>query len=238
MDDESLNLFFKGFKDAFDFEGKASREEFVVFWAYLIAINITIFLLSFVIPIFLTVYIFWNIFIAIPGLSILVRRLRDAGRSPYNLFFLLIPLAGLIYIGFLTLQSSSSTDKTQKHINKFLSNFGKPIGIISAFILVTFVLVIYHDPLRGECGKYSREYKKIVQEEVESIISFESRFNAESKECFVQIRAYDSVKGRLEIVDVVRDIFNNKTIFVNQSCGNNISCSEVEEERERVFYGK
>lgn len=240
MNDESLNLFFKGFKRAFDFEGKTSREELVVFWSYLIAINVAIVLLSLAVPIFSIVYILWNLFIAVPGLSMLIRRLRDAGKSPYNLFFLLIPFIGLIYVAYLVFQPpvrKVDQDK-QKNNDKFSDGSGRIIAAVIIFSLTIFALIFYYDPLRGECAKYSREYKRIVQEDVKSIILFKSRFDSKTKECWVQVRAYDSIGGRLEMVDLVKDIFNNKTVFINRSCGQRISCIEVEKERERIFYGK
>ena len=51
---------------------------------------------------------FFGLAIFIPGLAVLVRRLRDAGKSWTNIFWVLLPLAGIIVLLVLLLQPSKT----------------------------------------------------------------------------------------------------------------------------------
>lgn len=48
----------------------------------------------------------WSIVVLLPSLAVAVRRLRDAGHGWGHLFWLLLPLAGLIIIAVLCAQPS------------------------------------------------------------------------------------------------------------------------------------
>ena len=96
-------------KRYFDFEGKSTRTQFwmVVLFDLLIGLVVGLFAL---IPgakkIFDVIDYIWSIVNLIPGLAISVRRLRDAGKSWTNLFWMLLPLVGWIILIVLFCQPS------------------------------------------------------------------------------------------------------------------------------------
>lgn len=52
----------------------------------------------------------WGIAVLLPNLAVMVRRLRDAGRGWKNVFWLLIPIAGLIVLVIYWLEPSAVKD--------------------------------------------------------------------------------------------------------------------------------
>jgi uncharacterized membrane protein YhaH (DUF805 family) len=50
----------------------------------------------------------WSISVLLPNLAVAVRRLRDAGRGWANLFWLLVPIAGLVVLAIYWTQPSTT----------------------------------------------------------------------------------------------------------------------------------
>jgi len=54
----------------------------------------------------------WSLVVLLPGLSVAARRLHDVGRPATNLFYLLIPIAGIIMV-LIWLTKESVVGKNQ-----------------------------------------------------------------------------------------------------------------------------
>ena len=82
-------------KHFFDFSGKETRK---VYWLFVL----NCFIVSFIIGLISSTlsYIF-SLVVLIPSLGILVRRLRDAGFSPWLALLLLVPVVGWIIVVIL-----------------------------------------------------------------------------------------------------------------------------------------
>ena len=80
-------------KHFFDFGGKENRKVFWLFWLNCFIVSFILGLISSTIS-----YIF-SLVVLLPSLGILVRRLRDAGFSPWWALLLLIPgIGGIILL--------------------------------------------------------------------------------------------------------------------------------------------
>ena len=89
-----VNMYFLDIikKHYFDFGGKEGRK---VFWLYVLNCFIVSLILSFIWGPLVTIFALAVLF---PGLGILVRRLRDAGFSPWWMLLLLIGIGGIILL--------------------------------------------------------------------------------------------------------------------------------------------
>jgi uncharacterized membrane protein YhaH (DUF805 family) len=103
------------FKNALNFSGKSTRREYwmAVLVNVLVAFGLFVFALPFIkdIDLFLTVFTcvdsLYEIIIFIPMLSLMTRRLRDAGRSAFSLCWLFLPPFGwIILLCYLVMPSS------------------------------------------------------------------------------------------------------------------------------------
>jgi len=92
-----------------EFTGPAERAEFW-WWALFNALVLSAFNLLNVFPIGENAYLgsvlagLWSIAILLPNLAVAVRRLRDAGNHWGNLFWILVPVAGIIVLVVLWAQ--------------------------------------------------------------------------------------------------------------------------------------
>ncbi|MGK4566330.1 DUF805 domain-containing protein [Flavobacterium sp. 3HN19-14] len=94
-----------------NFSGRARRSEYWYFVLANILICIVLFGLMFAVGggiksvgaglIFLILYVVYALFVFIPSLSVLVRRLHDVGKSGWYYFIQLIPVIGGIWLLFL-----------------------------------------------------------------------------------------------------------------------------------------
>lgn len=103
------------FRKYADFEGRASRPEFwwFVLFATLVSAALGAFNLatpSGVIAIGSSLASVWGIATIVPTLAVATRRLRDAGRRWTELFWLLIPIAGLIVLAIHLSEPSKADD--------------------------------------------------------------------------------------------------------------------------------
>jgi len=106
-----------GFRHYADFTGRAGRSEF---WWWILFTALVSAALS-AIPVW-TIQMpdggvrygnsftsVWSIVVLLPTLGLIVRRLRDAGHGWGNLFWLLVPVAGLIILAVLCARPSQET---------------------------------------------------------------------------------------------------------------------------------
>ncbi len=122
-----MNYYLSAFKNYVNFSGKATRTEF---W-FFVLFNFLIFVLFSIITDFLTYSIFpflgeiinsliflFSLFLVIPSISIMVRRLNDAGISGWMVLLILIPFIGIIVLFILFLLGSTDESANIKEIAK------------------------------------------------------------------------------------------------------------------------
>ena len=86
-----------------EFTGRASRPEFWWFVLFTVVVGSALGALNFSTPsgifaVGTTLASVWSIITLVPSLAVAVRRLRDAGRRWTELFWLLLPIAGIIVL--------------------------------------------------------------------------------------------------------------------------------------------
>lgn len=91
------------FRKYADFTGRATRAEFWWFALFSTIVSSALGALNLatpegVIAVGSSLAGVWSIAVLVPSLAVAVRRLRDTGRSWTNLFWLLLPLVGLIVL--------------------------------------------------------------------------------------------------------------------------------------------
>ncbi|MCR3906455.1 MAG: DUF805 domain-containing protein [Tenericutes bacterium] len=117
--DHPFSLYQLMWSKSFDFENKSNKTEFI--WAMFVHFVIFAILITFShieMTIGITeygiigssIFVVYFIFSYVPTISLMRRRLRDAGRSGANLWLLLIPFAGWIALTVLLFSNSSNID--------------------------------------------------------------------------------------------------------------------------------
>lgn len=86
-----------------EFNGRASRSEF---WWFALFVTLVASALGYISEVLASVFL---IAILLPFLAAGARRLRDSDNSPWWLLFLLVPIGGIITLGILWAQPSTST---------------------------------------------------------------------------------------------------------------------------------
>ncbi|MCM3617018.1 DUF805 domain-containing protein [Sutcliffiella horikoshii] len=110
-----MNWYLEGFRNYFNFSGRARRKEywiftivnFLIFWSVLYLLDITV-------PSDLVAIIFASVFLLvtlIPSLSVMIRRLHDIGKSGWWYFIVLIPIAGAITLFVFTCMESEPDNR-------------------------------------------------------------------------------------------------------------------------------
>ena len=92
-----------------DFSGRARRKEYWFFILFNSIFLSLIMLFSFLMGLFLfgfIAYLIYSIFIFIPSLAVLVRRLHDIGKTGWFFLITLIPIAGAVWLLILLLTES------------------------------------------------------------------------------------------------------------------------------------
>ncbi len=91
-----------GFRNYAQFEGRAGLAEFWWFFLFVTLVGVGLGSLDSIAPAFLTIGSglagLWSIGVLLPTLGLAVRRLRDGGNSWPQLFWLLVPIAGVIVL--------------------------------------------------------------------------------------------------------------------------------------------
>lgn len=107
------------FRKYAEFTGRATRPEF--WWFILFSTLVSMALGSLnvitqhgVIDVGSSLSAVWSIGVLVPTLAVAVRRLRDAGRSWTQLFWLLLPLAGLIVL--IVMLSEPSRSESERSV--------------------------------------------------------------------------------------------------------------------------
>jgi len=102
------------FRKYAEFMGRAARDEFW-WWALFNVLVVGALNLFNVIRIGDNAYLgsllagLWGIAVLLPSLAVAVRRLRDAGHGWGNLFFVLVPIAGIVVLIVLWAQPTKET---------------------------------------------------------------------------------------------------------------------------------
>jgi uncharacterized membrane protein YhaH (DUF805 family) len=91
---------------SFDYTGRSKRSEYWYFFLANLLLSIVLLVLSAFSSVVGWVYSLWTVATVIPGLSLCVRRLRDAGKPWGWLFISLVPLVGAIWLIWLFIQPS------------------------------------------------------------------------------------------------------------------------------------
>ena len=102
---ESIVLCFSKYAD---FNGRASRSEF---WWFALFVTLVTGALTYLSEAVASVFL---IAVLLPLLAVGARRLHDTGRSPWNLLYLLVPVGGIVILGFMWAEAPASplTEKT------------------------------------------------------------------------------------------------------------------------------
>ena len=102
-----MNWYLAVLKKYAEFNGRARRQEYWMFFLFNIIFGIAASILDFIfgtISVFNTIY---SLAVLIPGIAVSVRRLHDTGKSGWMLLLALIPIIGWIWL--LVLMVSDST---------------------------------------------------------------------------------------------------------------------------------
>lgn len=90
-----------------EFSGRASRPEF---WWFALAVTLMTAALTYLSE---TVASVFGVLILLPFLAVGARRLRDVGKSPWWLFFLLVPVGGLVILGYYWAQPAIDAEPAE-----------------------------------------------------------------------------------------------------------------------------
>jgi len=118
-----MKYYINGIKNYALFSGRASRQEFWMFFLFNLMFAVLAMILDHIFGTTFTIYgtslpygyiyLFYWLFVLIPGLAIQTRRLHDVGKSGWFLFICLIPIAGGIWL--LVLLCTDSTYGINKY---------------------------------------------------------------------------------------------------------------------------
>ena len=98
-----MEHFINGFKKAFDFQGRASRTQYWMFFLVYFIITVILEMVwmkggSTLGPIGGFIHAIWFLVLFIPSLSYAVRRLHDTGRSGWWILISFVPFIGWIWL--------------------------------------------------------------------------------------------------------------------------------------------
>lgn len=115
-----INSYISTFKKYVQFSGRATRSEYWFFVLGNVLVNIALFILGLVFGFiseyfayfFYFLYVIFGLATFLPGISVLVRRLHDTGRSGWWYWIALVPLAGpIILLVFLCTDSKEGENE-------------------------------------------------------------------------------------------------------------------------------
>ena len=120
------NLYFKAWINSFNFQGRSSRKDY---WSFQAIDFLILFIFAIALPftgskgeinpVFYSIFLLYSFVCIFPRLSILIRRIRDTGRSWKTIFYSFIPIVGPILILIWTLDPSLERSlSSQKLIDK------------------------------------------------------------------------------------------------------------------------
>lgn len=117
-----MNWYAQVMKKYADFEGRARRTEFWMFYLINFGIQLLAALMDYLLGTTLgempygVIYILYGLAVFVPSFAVSVRRMHDTGRSGFMLLIIFIPLIGAIWLLFLSLTDS------QPGVNKWGPN--------------------------------------------------------------------------------------------------------------------
>lgn len=121
-----MNKYFEAWVRYGQFSGRASREDFWMFFLVNGLVSITFVLLEMLFSISWQIEALYSVMIFLPTLSLTVRRLHDTNRSAWWLLVILIPAIGLLILLFLlALPSEEPEDFTGYSQNNSMSEIGE-----------------------------------------------------------------------------------------------------------------
>lgn len=122
-----MNYYFEALKKYAQFNGRARRKEYWIFYLANIAIEMIIITIEHLTGLLIKtidvgpIYILFGLIIFIPSYSVLVRRLHDTGRSGWWIFISLVPIAGpFILLGILLSDGKLGENKYGSNPKKLL----------------------------------------------------------------------------------------------------------------------
>lgn len=143
------------FTRAFDYKGKSNRKEFLIPGLTFLALIILLCFLEegldvdddIIEPILLISFV---VFI-LPFVSLCVRRLRDTLHSGWWTLLLLIPVTGLVFLGYLAL-ARGACDEKEASKGCFIAAFVCTL-LFPLFIVLPFIGLVVHDYVKDELPK-------------------------------------------------------------------------------------
>ena len=143
------------FTRAFDYKGKSNRKEFLIPVLAFLALIISLCFLEegldvdddIIEPLLLISFV---VFI-LPFFSLCVRRLHDTLHSGWWTLLLLIPVTGLVFLGYLALARGASEEKEASK-GCFIAAFVCTL-IFPLFIVLPFIGLVVHDYVKDELPK-------------------------------------------------------------------------------------
>lgn len=143
------------FTRAFDYKGKSNRKEFLIPFLAFLALVISLCFLEegldvdddIIEPLILISFV---VFI-LPFVSLCVRRLHDTLHSGWWTLLLLIPVTGLVFLGYLALARGASEEKEASK-GCFIAAFVCTL-LFPLFIVLPFIGLVVHDYVKDELPK-------------------------------------------------------------------------------------
>ena len=143
------------FTRAFDYKGKSNRKEFLIPVLAFLALIISLCFLEegldvdddVIEPLLLISFV---VFI-LPFVSLCVRRLHDTLHSGWWTLLLLIPVTGLVFLGYLALARGASEEKEASK-GCFIAAFVCTL-LFPLFIVLPFIGLVVHDYVKDELPK-------------------------------------------------------------------------------------
>lgn len=143
------------FTRAFDYKGKSNRKEFLIPVLTFLALIILLCFLEegldvdddIIEPLILISFV---VFI-LPFVSLCVRRLHDTLHSGWWTLLLLIPVTGLVFLGYLALARGASEEKEASK-GCFIAAFVCTL-LFPLFIVLPFIGLVVHDYVKDELPK-------------------------------------------------------------------------------------
>jgi uncharacterized membrane protein YhaH (DUF805 family) len=107
-----MHYYVEAIKKYMDFEGRASRKAYWMFYLIHMAFVIGIYLLEWILNTNALILLIYGLLIFFPSLSVSVRRLHDIGKSGWWVLITLVPFIGaIILIVFLALRSQPGVNQ-------------------------------------------------------------------------------------------------------------------------------
>ncbi|PTY36818.1 hypothetical protein BGP77_05905 [Saccharospirillum sp. MSK14-1] len=103
-------------RQGFNFKGLCDRGQFWAFMAVHCLISLLLLMLELKTPIRAWLEIAYRLFICIPFMAAVVRRLRDTGWALHWLFIVLVPLGMVFLVALLTLPSGEGSVEEADHV--------------------------------------------------------------------------------------------------------------------------